>query len=138
MFCAEKYTGFLQKFKFALSGWKRGFSIGLFQSLALIPGMSRSGMTISGGMLFGMQRKEAARFGFLLGVPLLLGAGAKKALDLGVGEIGTEMIVGTVSAFVVALLVIHLLLRFLENNTLYVFIIYRVLLAIGIVLALVL
>ncbi|QSH39450.1 undecaprenyl-diphosphate phosphatase [Candidatus Kaiserbacteria bacterium] len=135
MFSAERYTGLLTRFTSVAYGWKRGLIIGLFQSLALIPGTSRSGMTISAGMLFGMARGEAARFGFLLGVPLLLGAGAKKALELGIGEITIHMITGTVTAFIVALLVIHLLLKFLQNNTLYVFIVYRLLLAAGIVLA---
>lgn len=135
MLIAEKHSGYLSRFTTVSHGWKRGFIIGLFQSLALIPGTSRSGMTISAGMLFGMSRGESARFGFLLGVPLLLGAGAKKALELGLGEITLSMMAGTVTAFIVALLVIHLLLKFLQNNTLYVFIIYRVLLAAGIVLA---
>ncbi|PCI90138.1 undecaprenyl-diphosphatase [Candidatus Kaiserbacteria bacterium] len=133
MFIAEKHSGYLSRFTVIANGWKRGLIIGLFQSLALIPGTSRSGMTISAGMLFGMSRGESARFGFLLGVPLLLGAGAKKALDLGLGEISGYMIAGTIASFVVALLVIHLLLKFLQNNTLYVFIIYRLVLAVGIV-----
>ncbi len=134
MFAAERYSGWLTQFTSVAYGWRRGFVIGLFQSLALIPGMSRSGMTISAGMLFGMTRGEAARFGFLLGVPILLGAGAKQALELGIAEITMQMVAGTVTAFVVALLVIHLLLKFLQNNTLYVFIIYRLILAAGIVL----
>lgn len=115
-------------------GWRKGVVIGLFQSLALIPGMSRSGMTIAGGMFFGLDRAFAAKFGFLLGVPLLLGAGAKKILDIGIGDMSTAMLAGTLTAFVVAILVIHYLLRFLRNHTLHVFIVYRLLLAAGIVL----
>lgn len=115
------------------TGWKKGLVLGLFQSLALIPGMSRSGMTISGGMLFGLERADAAKFGFLLGVPVLLGAGAKKALELGFGGIDAAVILGTATAFVVALLVIHYLLKYLRSNTLHVFIGYRILLAVLIV-----
>jgi len=115
-------------------GWKRGLIIGLFQSLALVPGMSRSGMTIAGGMLFGMNRTEAARFGFLLGVPVLLGAGAKKALEIGSGGITAATVAGTIVAFVVAFLVIHYLLKFLREHTLNIFILYRLVLALGIVL----
>lgn len=110
-------------------GWRRGLVIGLFQSLALIPGMSRSGMTISGGMLFGMERGEAARFGFLLGVPLLLGAGVKKAFELGLFEISADVVAGAIAAFIVALLVIHYLLKFLRSHTLHIFIVYRIALA---------
>lgn len=116
------------------AGWKRGIVLGLFQSLALVPGMSRSGMTISGGMLFGMTRAEAAKFGFLLGVPVLLGAGAKKALELGSDGLTVAVLAGAVVAFVVAILVIHYLLKFLRNHTLNVFVAYRLLLALGIFL----
>ena len=133
MFTAEHFQGQVRIFKYMQHGWQKGLTIGLFQSLALIPGMSRSGMTISAGMLFGMNRAQAATFGFLLGVPLLLGAGAKKALDIGLMHISVPMLVGTGTAFVVGILVIHLLLKFLKNNTLYVFIGYRVLLALVIV-----
>ncbi len=136
MFLAEKYQGSLTQFVPKTAGFLRGLGVGMFQSLALIPGMSRSGMAISGGMLLGMSREQAAVFGFLLGVPLLLGAGAKKALELGLAEFTMPIFVGTITAFVVALLVIHFLLRFLRSNTLHVFIWYRVLLALGIVLVL--
>ncbi len=130
MFFAEKKKGIFPNMPL---GWKKGLILGLFQSLALIPGMSRSGMTISGGMLTGMSRAKSARFGFLLGIPILLGAGAKKALELGLGEID---ILGVASAFVVGLLVIHFLLKFLRSHTLYVFIFYRVVLAVGILIVL--
>ncbi|MBL4644714.1 MAG: undecaprenyl-diphosphatase UppP [Candidatus Pacebacteria bacterium] len=135
MYLAEKYQGrsLLANSKFR-GGWKQGLIIGLFQSLALIPGTSRSGMTISAGLLFGMERFAAARFGFLLGVPLLLGAGAKKALEIGLGEITVVMAAGVAAAFVVALLVIHFLLKFLRNHTLHIFIIYRFVLAFGIII----
>jgi len=115
-------------------GWKNGLIIGLFQTLALIPGMSRSGMTISGGMFLGISRASSARFSFLLGVPLFLGAGAKEALDVGFGEINVAVLSGVVTAFLVALLVVHYLLKFLRRNTLYVFIWYRLLLALFIVI----
>lgn len=115
------------------TGWKKGLILGLFQSLALIPGMSRSGMTISGGMLFGLSREDSAKFGFLLGVPVLLGAGAKKALELGLADITLSIVVGTLTAFVVAMLVIHYLLKYLRSHTLHVFIVYRILLALTII-----
>ena len=79
----------------------------------------------------------SARFSFLLGVPLFLGAGAKQIFDVGIGEINMATIAGVVTAFIVAILVIHYLLKFLRNNTLYIFIWYRLILAFIIVLAIV-
>lgn len=135
MLCAEKYSGSLKSILSIFeNGWKRGLVIGLFQSLALVPGMSRSGMTISGGMLLGLSRDVAATFGFLLGVPVLLGAGLKKALELGAVGFTFEVIAGSAVAFVVAIAVIHYLLRFLRNHTLHVFIWYRLALVIVVVL----
>ena len=109
-----------------------GFKIGLFQCLALIPGMSRSGSTISAGMLLGLSRTEAARFSFLLSIPILLGSGAKKLIELihvG-GDISLITIgVGSVVAFGVGLASIHFLLTFIRRHTLWPFIWYRLLLA---------
>ncbi len=111
----------------------RGIVIGFFQSLALIPGMSRSGATISGGLLLGLSRQEAARFGFLLSIPIILGAGAKKMLELGVsGLLAAEwlpLVIGSVVAFAVGLVVIHYLLRYVRNHTLLAFVMYRLALA---------
>ncbi|MES2135355.1 MAG: undecaprenyl-diphosphatase UppP [Patescibacteria group bacterium] len=121
-------------------GFWRSLCIGFFQSLALIPGMSRSGMTISGGLFLGLSREASARFGFLLSVPIILGAGLKKFFELnGAGAftvIGTPLILGSVVAFVSGLLAIHFLLQFLRTHPLYVFAVYRVLLAVAILMLL--
>jgi undecaprenyl-diphosphatase len=111
---------------------KKGFQIGLFQCLALIPGMSRSGASIAGGMLLGLTRVEAARFSFLLAIPILLGAGAKKLIDL--IQIGGDvswvaLFAGSFVAFWTGLFAIHFLLSFVRRNTLWPFIWYRLLLA---------
>lgn len=115
---------------------KKGLKIGLFQALALIPGVSRSGATISGGMLLGLSRSEAARFAFLLAVPVILGAGAKKLLELiaSDGEV-MWMAVGTgaVTAFLTGLLAIHFMLSFVRKHTLWPFIWYRIILALFVV-----
>lgn len=120
--------------------WLQGLLIGFFQTLALVPGMSRSGMTISGGLFLGLSREAAARFGFLLSVPIILGAGLKKTFDLVSGgelaTIGTPLLIGSVVAFVSGLLAIHVLLRFLRTHPLHVFALYRVLLAVSILLLL--
>lgn len=111
---------------------KKGLQVGLFQCLAFVPGFSRSGATIAGGMLLGLSRSEAARFGFLLAVPLLMGAGAKKLLELisvgGTIEWGT-IAAGAVAAFVVGLMAIHFMLTFVRRYSLWPFVWYRVLLA---------
>ena len=110
-----------------------GFTVGLFQALALIPGMSRSGMTIAGGLLLGISREEAARFGFLLSLPIILGAGGKSAYDLGltgvIADIGMALVVSAVAAFATAIVAIHYLLKYLKEHTLFVFVAYRVALA---------
>lgn len=112
---------------------KNGLVVGLFQSLALIPGMSRSGMSISGGLLMGLKREVAIRFSFLLAIPVLLGSGAKKIIDLGstglLSSIGSELIFGTITAFLVGLLAIKFLITYLKNNSFNIFIWYRLVLA---------
>lgn len=111
---------------------KTGFKIGLFQTLALIPGMSRSGATISGGMLLGFSRHEAARFAFLLSLPILIGAGSKKLLELLSASsevVWFPIVMGALAAFVVALLAIHFMLSFVRKHTLWPFIWYRITLA---------
>lgn len=109
-----------------------GLKIGLFQVLALIPGMSRSGATICGGMLLGLSRSEAARFAFLLSIPIISGAGIKKLLELIVSDASISwipLILGSVVAFFVSLGAIHFLLSFVRNHTLWPFIWYRIILA---------
>jgi undecaprenyl-diphosphatase len=115
-------------------GWKEGLVVGLFQCLALVPGMSRSGMTIAGGMFLGLSRSEAARFGFLLAIPILVGSGGKKFLELMSEGVlvtsGAPLAVGFVVAFVSGLIAIHTLLAIVRRTPLTVFVVYRVLLAI--------
>lgn len=110
----------------------RGLLIGLFQALALIPGMSRSGATIAGGMLVGLSRLEAARFSFLLAIPITLGVGLKMLLEL-IGMDGhvdwTPIAVGAGIAFATALLVIHYFLVFIRRHTLWPFVWYGIILS---------
>ena len=111
---------------------KSGFKIGLFQTLALIPGFSRSGATIAGGMLLGLSRSDAARFAFLLSIPIILGSGLKKLLELITSDtlvVWTPIIVGSSVAFVVGLCAIHFMLGFVKKHTLWPFIWYRIILA---------
>ncbi len=112
---------------------RSGFIVGLYQCLALIPGISRSGATISGGLLSGLSRESAAKFSFILSLPIIFGSGIKKLLDISgsdVSELGMPLWVGSAAAFLVGLLAIHFLINYLKYNKLTVFIWYRVLLAI--------
>ncbi|MCW2776350.1 MAG: undecaprenyl-diphosphate phosphatase, partial [Frankiales bacterium] len=110
--------------------------IGLAQCIALVPGVSRSGATISAGLLRGLDRVSATRLSFLLGIPALLGAGAyglKDATTSGPGAPGTgPTLVATVVAFAVALGAIAFLLRFVASHKISAFVPYRVVLGIAV------
>jgi undecaprenyl-diphosphatase len=106
--------------------------IGVAQSIALIPGVSRSGITISTGMLAGLRREEAASFAFLLSAPVIAGAGGKQVFDAIRGEsTGGSLevyLVGLISAGVVGYAAVAFLLRYLRTNSLMGFVVYRILL----------
>ncbi len=113
--------------------------IGIGQALALVPGTSRSGSTITAGMLLGLKREDAARFSFLLSVPIILGAGAyklRKALPVLRGEPmwSAATLVATGVAAVAGFIVIGWLLRYLRTRTTYLFVGWR--LAAGLAIAL--
>jgi undecaprenyl-diphosphatase len=118
----------------------RGFWIGCFQSLALLNGVSRSGATISGGLILGLTREASARFSFLLSIPIILGSGGKKLFDLAssgaLGGEGLSLLVGSIVSFVVGLLAIDFLMRFVRKKPLTVFVLYRVVLALVIIFSL--
>jgi undecaprenyl-diphosphatase len=100
--------------------------IGLAQALALVPGTSRSGVTISAGLFQGVSRGTAARFSFLLSIPAILGAGILKLDELsGATESPAELVAGTVAAAVSGFLAVSFLIRLLRTRTLWPFIWYR-------------
>jgi undecaprenyl-diphosphatase len=100
--------------------------IGLAQALALIPGTSRSGVTISTGLFLGVSRATAARFSFLLSIPAILGAGILKLDDLsGATETPAELLAGAVAAAISGFLAVSFLIRLLRTRTLWPFIWYR-------------
>ena len=111
-----------------------GLAMGLAQVLALVPGTSRSGVTISSGMATGLDRRTAARFSFLLSLPAVAAAGLLEAWQqreaiFGSPEAITTALFGTLSAAVVGYLAIRWLLRVLTSHTLWPFIAYRLALA---------
>lgn len=112
---------------------QKGIIIGLFQALALVPGMSRSGMSIVGGLLMGLTREAATRFAFLLSAPLIFGAGLKSLYDLrGSGALADDasmIALSALAAFVSGLVAIHFMLKFLRTHSLMPFVWYRLALA---------
>lgn len=112
----------------------RGVAIGFFQCLALVPGISRSGATISGGLISGLSQEDSVRFSFLLSIPILFGAGLKELFSVRHELLATgyasSLILGSVVAFVVGLLSIQFLMKYLKTHNLDLFIWYRVILAV--------
>ncbi len=113
--------------------YKTAFIIGMFQVLSLVPGTSRSGATILGGILFGTSRYVAAEFTFFLAIPVMFGASLLKMVKFGWHYTGAEiliMIVGMATAFVVSIVSIKFLLRYIKNNDFKAFGWYRIVLGI--------
>ena len=113
--------------------YKTAFIIGLFQVLSLVPGTSRSGATILGGILFGTSRYVAAEFTFFLAIPVMFGASLLKIVKFGWHYTGAEiliMVVGMATAFVVSIASIKFLLRYIKNNDFKAFGWYRIVLGI--------
>jgi undecaprenyl-diphosphatase len=112
--------------------WRDAVVVGLAQTLALVPGVSRSGATISAGLFLGLDRELAARFGFLLAIPAVFASGLFSLPDAfhpvleGMSATGPQLLVATVIAFVVGLAAVAWLLRFLVHHSMYWFVGYRV------------
>jgi undecaprenyl-diphosphatase len=109
--------------------WPDALFIGLMQVISVFPGASRSGTTISGGMFLGFDRPTAARFAFLMSVPVLLAAGGYETLDLlrhgsGLGSFLLPLAVGFIAAGIVGWMSIKWLLSYLNKHSLYVFAMY--------------
>ncbi|BBA88692.1 MULTISPECIES: undecaprenyl-diphosphate phosphatase [Mycobacterium] len=117
--------------------WRDGLVVGVAQTLALVPGFSRSGSTISAGLFLGLDRELAARFGFLLAIPAVFASGLFSLPDAfhpateGMSATGPQLLVATLIAFVVGLAAVSWFLRFLLRHSMYWFVGYRV--AVGVV-----
>lgn len=117
--------------------YKTAFLIGVFQMLALIPGTSRSGVTIVGALLIGVSRVAVAEFTFFLAIPVMFGASFLKILKLGFPSIGIEvavLLIGSIVAFIVSLFVIRFLMAYIKKRSFKAFGWYRIVL--GIIVAL--
>ncbi|MFZ1027967.1 MAG: undecaprenyl-diphosphate phosphatase [Limnoraphis robusta] len=116
-----------------------GVLMGLAQALALVPGVSRSGSTITAGLFMGLERATAARFSFLLGIPAITLAGLvelKGLLENGLGNIGAvSLVAGVISSAVFSYLAIAWLIRFLQTQNTWVFVWYRLAFGVAILVA---
>jgi undecaprenyl-diphosphatase len=114
--------------------------IGAAQALALVPGVSRSGISISAGLFAGLDRESSARFAFLMATPITAGAGLYELRKILVGEAGVDLpivplLAGMIAALVAGLLAIAVLLRYLRSHGVGIFVAYRVALAALVVVA---
>ncbi len=117
---------------------KESLIIGFAQSFALVPGVSRSGATISAGLFLGLKREEAARFAFMLSAPIIAGAGLKEFASVLMSKTVSAsdlqfFLVGIVSSFVFGYLTIKYFLKFISKNNLNVFIAYRIVLGLTLI-----
>ena len=113
------------------------FLIGVFQLLALIPGTSRSGVTIITALLLGASRFVAAEFTFFLALPVMLGASALKLVKFGFSYTGLEiaiLIAGVLTAFLVSVLAIKFLMKYIKKHDFKIFGVYRILLGIAVII----
>jgi undecaprenyl-diphosphatase len=121
-------------------GVKDALFVGVAQAIALFPGVSRSGITLTAGLFRGIARADAARFSFLLGAPLVTLAGGKGLYDLitdGAGGIGNgPLIAGMLASGISGFAAIWVLLRFLQRSSTTVFVVYRIAAGIGILIVL--
>ncbi|MCK5042256.1 MAG: undecaprenyl-diphosphate phosphatase, partial [Sphingomonadales bacterium] len=135
LYIADTY--FQQKKAMGELGFKAGLIIGLSQILALIPGTSRSGITMTAGRALGFSRVDAARFSMLLAIPTILAAATLGIIEL--AQHGTEqqiqdaIIAGTLSFFT-AIAAIHFLMKWLAHASMTIFVVYRVLLGAGLLI----
>ena len=116
------------------------FGLGVAQALALVPGISRSGISISAARFAGLDREAAARFSFLMATPITAGAALFEVRKLATGEAGVTvslgpLVVGMIAAFVSGILAIGFLLRYLRTRSLNVFVVYRLVLAAVVIVA---
>ena len=145
--CVSIFMGLLMglaestaKFKrdFSTLGTKDGILMGAAQALAIIPGVSRSGSTLTAGMFIGLKRETAARFSFLLGIPAITLAGMVELLGLlkdGLGDTSlVPLLAGVVSAAVFSYAAISWMLEYLKRQGIWIFVWYRVLFGIVILL----
>ncbi len=114
--------------------WKDALIIGLFQSIAIFPGTSRSGITMTAGLVLGLTREASSRFSFLIAIPTIMMSGIYMTYGLVISNeviIWSDLIYGAILSFVAAYLCIHLFLSFIEKCGMLPFVIYRLILGVA-------
>ena len=118
------------------ANWKTAIAIGMAQALALIPGTSRSGITITAALMLGFTRQAAARYSFLMSIPVILAAGGYKTLELcqSPNQINwSDLGLGALFSFISAFACIHFFLKLIDKMGMLPFVIYRILLGLFLV-----
>ncbi len=106
-------------------GWKESVWIGVSQAFAMIPGVSRSGITMTAGRMLGLNRETSARFSFLLSTPIIVGAGLLQVSRLTPADLTVPFAAGVMVSAAVGYLAIKFLLRFLVTHNFFIFVVYR-------------
>jgi undecaprenyl-diphosphatase len=117
--------------------WKSALMIGMAQAMAMIPGTSRSGITMTAGLMLGMNKQSAARFSFLLAIPVISMMGLYYTIELALGDHvvdWTTLILGAGLSFISAYACIFLFLKIIERMGMMPFVIYRLLLGVGLII----
>ena len=115
-------------------GWRGAVFIGVMQVLALVPGTSRAGITITAARILGLERLEAARFSMLLSIPAILGAGALSGLEFyqsGDLALGGDALIAALLAFATAMIAIWAMMKWLRRASFTLFVVYRIALGLG-------
>jgi len=135
LFVAEKVGKFKRDIQHV--NWKDALTVGLAQAVALIPGSSRSGTTITASLFLGLNRETAARFSFLLSIPAVLASGVLQfyqAFEFLDSSLMLNLAVSTIASAISGYIAIDFLLKFLKKKTTFVFVVYRILLGISILI----
>ncbi len=136
LWIADHYSRQAAEIKIERVGYHRAMLIGLAQAIALIPGTSRSGITITAGLFLGLSREAAARFSFLLGVPAIAAAGGLSLFHVLNGSEPIELLpltIGFLTSFAFGFLAIRFLLKILKSTSYIPFAVYRIALAVVVV-----
>lgn len=127
LYLADRYGSKLKTLTHAT--WWGALIIGLTQAAAIVPGISRSGSTITAGLFLGFTREDAARFSFLMSIPIIFGAGVLKLPEIVHIQNHEQVLVGFISSAVFGFLAIKYLLRYISHRSFAIFTWYRLLLA---------
>lgn len=127
LYYVDKYSA--QRIDYENVTFKQSLFIGVSQALALIPGVSRSGITMTTGRLLGFSREASAKFSFLLATPIIAGAALKHTPDIIHNVANPLFLAGTITSAIIGLLCISLLLKYLQRNNFAIFAVYRIMLA---------